>query len=504
MEQNNQWSLIEYKPVQAITVRDLLAIGFRHKGILLTSFLIAAVLGIALSLVTPLRYRSEMKLLLEKNRMDPAVTAAATQPFQLSTISEDEINSEVELLNSQDLLQDVVTASHLDKDAVFSISGFFRRHDPAFKTAKAVLQLSKSLDVGPSKKANVITVSYESGDPQQSYLVMTSLEKLYLEKHAKVHHSSDALQFFEQQKQRLWNELSEANAKLTAFPASTGAISGEMERDVLLQKLGDLKMAQQTATSEIEQTEQRIAMLKKEIADTPARRTTELRSSDNPMLMQQLKSTLMELELKRSALLANYQPTYRPVQELDRQIAIAQENIAAAEKEPLRDTTTDNDAAYEWMRLELAKDETNLRGLQAGAAARAASIQQFEANALSMNTAGIEQQELIRQAKDLQERYQLYVRKTEEAQIDDALSRHNILNVSVAEPPTFPVLSQNSRVVYLAMAFGFAFIVATGSVVVAERMNKCFHTPDDVQRHLKVRVYAALPVCPPQPGKLVS
>lgn len=497
MEQNNQLSLIEYGPIRSFTVRDLLAIGFRHKRVLVRTFFTAALLGVALSLTTPLSYRSEMKVLLLKNRVDPAVSAAATQPFQINTVSEDEINSEVELLNSQDLLQQVVIVSHLDQRNIFSISGFFRRHDQAFKTAKAVLQLSKTLDVGPSKKANVITVGYASGDPQLSYMVMRNLERLYLEKHAKVHHSPGALQFFEQQKQRLWTQLREADAKLAAFPTATGAISGEMERDVLLQKLGDLKMAQQTAAAEIEQTAKRIVMLREEIADTPARRTTQLRNSDNPMLMQQLKGTLMELELKRSALLAKYQPTYRPVQELDRQIAIARENISAAESAPLRDTTTDNDAAYEWMRLELAKDETDLRGLKAAAVARAASIHQFEANARMLNTAGIEQQELIRQTKDLQESYQLYVRKAEEAQIDEALSSHNILNVSVAEPPTFPLLPQNSHVIYLAMALAFAFVAATGSVVLAEHMDNRFRTPHDVQRYLNIPVYAALPAAPP-------
>jgi uncharacterized protein involved in exopolysaccharide biosynthesis len=493
MEPTNEWSLIESDPNQSLTVRDLLAIGFRHRRVIVGTFLTAVLVGVVFSLTASLSYRSEMKLLLEKNRLDPAVSAAQTQPFQINTVSEDEINSEVELLTSQDLLQQVVTASHLDAGNIFSISGFFRRHEPAFKTAKAVLQLSKTLDVGPSKKANVITVSYVSGSPQLSYTVVTNLERLYLEKHAKVHHASGAVQFFEQQKQQLWTRLQEANAKLAAFPTLTGTISGETERDVLLQRLGDLKMAQQTSAAEIGQTTERIAMLRKEMANTAPRRTTQLRISDNPNLMQQLKGTLMELELKRSALLTTYQPSYRSVQELDRQIAIARENISAAENAPLRDTTTDNDSAYEWMRLELAKDETELRGLKAAAAVRTASIDEFEANARRLNAAGIEQQELIRQAKDLEESYRLYVQKAEEARIDEGLSRQNILNVSVAEPPTFPVLPQRSRVKFLAMALAVAFVLATGSVVVAECMDKCLHTPYDVQRYLNIPVYAALP-----------
>jgi capsular polysaccharide biosynthesis protein len=43
------------------------------------------------------------------------------------------------------------------------------------------------------------------------------------------------------------------------------------------------------------------------------------------------------------------------------------------------------------------------------------------------------------------------------------------------------------------MALAVAFVLATGSVVVAECMDKCLHTPYDVQRYLNIPVYAALP-----------
>ena len=48
-----------------------------------------------------------------------------------------------------------------------------------------------------------------------------------------------------------------------------------------------------------------------------------VRNSDNPQLLEQLKSTLLNLELKRTDLLTKYEPTYRLVQEVDQQIADA-------------------------------------------------------------------------------------------------------------------------------------------------------------------------------------
>ena len=57
--------------------------------------------------------------------------------------------------------------------------------------------------------------------------------------------------------------------------------------------------------------------------------TTVVRNSDNPQLLQQLKSTLLNLQLKRTELLTKYEPTYRLVQEVDQQIADAKNAISA-------------------------------------------------------------------------------------------------------------------------------------------------------------------------------
>ncbi len=62
-----------------------------------------------------------------------------------------------------------------------------------------------------------------------------------------------------------------------------------------------------------------------------------VRSGDNPFLMQQLKTTLLNLELKRTELLEKFEPDYRPVQELQAQIDETVDTITKAEKSPDRE-----------------------------------------------------------------------------------------------------------------------------------------------------------------------
>ena len=91
------------------------------------------------------------------------VTPSANAPAQFSNdqVSEEDLNSEVELLNSDDLLRKVVLATGLAGQSGSSAIG-----DSEVRIAKAVRKLSKDLKIEPLRKTNVISVSYEARDPQ--------------------------------------------------------------------------------------------------------------------------------------------------------------------------------------------------------------------------------------------------------------------------------------------------------------------------------------------------
>ena len=99
----------------------MVAIGFRHQRVLILCFC-GVVLGVLLSaLVLPTKYRAETKLLVKRERVDPMVSPEQNAPMMFhDTVGEEEINSEVELIQSQDVLQKVVTTCGLDKKKFLS------------------------------------------------------------------------------------------------------------------------------------------------------------------------------------------------------------------------------------------------------------------------------------------------------------------------------------------------------------------------------------------------
>jgi uncharacterized protein involved in exopolysaccharide biosynthesis len=220
---------------------------------------------------------------------------------------------------------------------------------------------------------------------------------------------------------------------------------------------------------------------------------TEVNSSDNPQLLEKLKSRLLELGLKRTELLTKFQPGYRLVQEVDTQIAETQTAIAAEEQLPVRAQTTDNDPNNVWARAELLKARVELAALRSRFAATGAVIADYRKEADRLGNRAIGQEELIRNLKTAEGNYLLYVSKREEARIGDALDQNGILNVRLAEQPLPPALPKRSAFGFGLIGITLAGVLSTSLAFTADYFDPAFRTPDEVIAFLATPVLASLP-----------
>lgn len=481
-------------PHVVVTVRDLVAVLFRQRRILLSSFGIFFVLAILLSGALTPPYRAGMTILVRHRRLDPVVTSQSSTPPEMfsSEITESELNSEVQLLKSEDLLRKVVLDSNLQA-SVNSLLPTFGRPSEQVAIEKAVRGLGKRLQVELLPKTDMISVTLASSDPKQAAQVLKSLGLHYLDKHSEVTRPSGEFTFFDQETEQLRRGLDAAESRLTDFTRQKGVVSAQYERDLTLQKASELEASLAQTRAAIAETQQRISELGQQLRLVPPRVTTQLRSSDNAGLLEQMKSTLLTLELKRTEFLAKFEPTYPPIVELEKQIDQTQAAIAREGNAPVGDKTTDQNPTYGWVNSEMAKAQTDLSGLQARAAADQASLAQYRENARSMQEAAVVQEDLQRSAKTEEENYQLYLRKQEEARINDALDQRGILNVAIAEAPSVPALPARSGLYYGFIGVLAAVIGSIGSAFTADFLDPSFRTPDEVPRLLGMPLLASIP-----------
>lgn len=485
--------------------RGLLTVLFRRKRTFALAFcavLAPIVLAIA---ILPADYEAQTKILIERRRFDPVITSTIERQgtgadlSQLTRLDEQDIDSEIDLLTSNDVLQQVV-----EKCGLWNQSPRWREwlpiphSDKPTRVAKAVQQLRKNLHVDPPNKSSVVTVSYESHDPQQAAQVLQALSQAYVAKHLDLHRPPGGTEFFAQQVERNRQALQDAEAKLAAFTQQQGVVSADEESKTLLDKISTFDASLHSTEAQIAATRQKMENLQQQLRHAKPRIVTQVTTSST--LLENLKNTLYSLELKRSELLTKYQPTYRLVQDVDKQIADTRAAIADAEKNLTSAQTTDQDPVYAWLKSQMAQASSDLASLRASERDTQRTLTEYRTRSVQLESLGNQQADLLRAEKAAEETYMESLRKQSEARLSEALDRSRITNVEVAEAASVPVLPVMAWYVKLALGTVLALFVGLASAFLADYWDPSFRTPLEVEAMLDVPVLAAIP----QPGALAG
>src|SRR5580704_8685504 len=475
----------------SFTVRDLLAIAFRHKRTAVICF--AGVLLGTVFAVLSNPYRASTKFLVSHERMDPVVTSSQSGPeMRPPDVSEEEINSEIEILKSGDVARRVVLAVGLDKKKSLS-EYIFGPATQEERTSKAVDRLMGDLKIEPVNKSHVITLTYTSSDPKLASKVLQALGEAYMQQHKDVFTPPGQVEFFDKEAQRYKQDLMSAESEITKFSDQQNGVAPHVQRDIVLQKLSDFRSVLQQTKADLATADERIGSLQKQAGSTPQRLTTSTWKEDNFQVLQGFKNTLMTLQLKRTEYLMKYQPDYPLVQEVDREIAQTQASIAAEESKPIRQETTDRNPTYAWINEELAKTAAERSGLQAKLAATQATVEQYEVQARDLSQKGLTETDLYRTMKNDEENYLLYLHKKEEARMTEALDNTRIVNVSIAEQPVVPTAPFSSPALIVVIGTLVAATLTMGVVFAQEYLDPSFRTPSEVATSLPIPLLAAVP-----------
>jgi succinoglycan biosynthesis transport protein ExoP len=220
------------------SVRDIAGVLFRHKALIITTFLTIALGTAVLTLLMPNEYESRMKILVKNARSDVPITPERTTgtagTYFDNEVSENQINSEIELLTSDDLLKQVVTECALYQPRASLSVMLGLRQAPATQAAQieeAGQRLAKDLVITPVKKANIIEVKYTSGSPQLAATVLRKVQDLYLEKHLKLHRPPGTYDFFKNQATQSEDQLRDAQKQLSTFQQSMNVVSLTQQKE---------------------------------------------------------------------------------------------------------------------------------------------------------------------------------------------------------------------------------------------------------------------------------
>jgi uncharacterized protein involved in exopolysaccharide biosynthesis len=501
-----QFEMTNEQKRRSISARDLAALLFRHQQAIVICFLAVLSATLLYGLFATRMYESSLRIFVRHGRQDPIVSAdrhdtlAATQ----TDVPEEELYSEVELFKSHDILKRTVIETGLYLPKRYGILGALLPApapkaeplngdpDKDQRVVSAIRALDAGLKVQPIKKTNLIQVIYESPDPELAARVLNTLSGLYLQKHLAVNTPKGVYELFQKESDEYRAQLDQAENDLKSFVKRTGLQNSAADDQIIVAKMAEFQSNLRQTSVALQEARQRERQLVTALEHTPQRYKTQVRT--DPTLLQQMKQTLLALELKRTQLAANFQPSYRPLQEVEEEIAQIKKAITDAETHPLEQETTDQEPTELWLRSDLVKTRTDVTSLEARENATRRGYEEYVAQVANLGQEGLVQTDLLRRVKMAEDNYLLYAQKQEEARITEALNLRQILNVAVVEPASVPISPSSPRWLYVLLLGGVLAVLFSGGLAFAlDYADPTLRTPDEVADVLEMPVWAAVP-----------
>jgi len=444
----------------------------------------AALFGLIMlgTLLWPPVYLSTAKILVQDNRAQYLVSSDL-QPnndrtaMMVKPVSEEDLNSEVELLTSTYLIKQAIanltppSSILAPAQSAFELMlrlptmGYHLLHGTPTLTARDqwALTLERHVSSSPIKRSNMIEVGFRAHDPQWCHTFLAQLLNEYLDYHARISHDPQAEKFFGQQADLLKSRLYASEDKLRAFQLQSGITDLPAQKQAMVNRLSDLQGQYQRAATELAFAHEQVATLAGQLRDTPGRIAKETREEQN-LALQQLKPQVMQLKAERAELLARYQPTSQRIQEIDAKIAAAQRILDHEDHLEVDEQSTDLNPVWVTIDTNLQDARVKADSLQASVKVLGDAIQQMHTQLDKMVNDAVEMERLQRQAMTDRDTYLSYVRKSEEARTAQALNLNKILNVSIAQPPSTPLRPIFPKI-WLNLLAGLLLGIALGVAV---------------------------------------
>jgi uncharacterized protein involved in exopolysaccharide biosynthesis len=479
------------------------AVTFRRRRLIRQAFVWSLLGGVLAVMLFGIIYESDSEIAVRPWTRTPATITADQSPRPTlpgdNDGVEEAINSEIELLTTDDILQHVVVTCQLQY-------GIPKWYTPAklwvYKTVpgywdqlipKAVSKLNDDLEIDEVKSSNMLTIAYTSKDPKMASCVTRALTGFYLAKHNAAGRPQKMFDFFSTQTDDYKKRLYGDERAMYEWQKANDAVDSQTNMVISVNQAGNFLSNQRTTEAGEAANRGQLQSGDDQRTVLGPRMDTTQTVSDNYQLMAQLKASLVNLELQRTSLLVKYDPSYPLVKSIDTQIQEATQAIAEQQNQPVHDASTGPNPIVLYLDQVNAGNRIQLAGQAEQLKVEKDIVKEYKDEALAYDYKAMIQNDMQREVSAMQNNYLLYLTKREEGRMEDMLDKRQIDNVTIVKTPTVPVIPTFNPLVLVALAVVLAVIIAICLAFVVDYLDPSFRTPDEVQEFLDVPVFASIP-----------
>jgi uncharacterized protein involved in exopolysaccharide biosynthesis len=455
---------MEEQQQQTYSLRDVMAILFKHKWKILITFLVIAAGTVIYAMTIPKFYVARSVVMVKFGREFMSISEVGEQKAPAMS-QEAIINTEMQLLTSMDLAGKVVAA--------MGVGSLFPElaNQPLPQTTMleaATLQFRQNVFVKDIKRSNLIEVYFRHANPVVAAKAVNILVDLFQEKHLQVF-SDKKTSFLEEQQQTYQDKLKESEDRLARFKQSHQLYSIDEQKSLLIRQRADVDTLIRTEESKIKELQERYTFWKNRDNLVSESVATELRTQLNT------------LERKEQQLLERYNDGARTVQDVRKEKEMVKEQLRKQEEEVRK--------------VQLAAIESELKPLEVKVASLKRQLAEIDGQIRSFDFRGREFADLRREVITNESNYQAYLKKSEESRISEDLDRRKMTNINVVEkatPPMMPMQTNQQKILGVGLFLSFA--VSLGLAFIAEILPQGLSIPHYAAKKLRLPVLVAVPL----------
>jgi polysaccharide biosynthesis transport protein len=481
-------------PPSGMKPNDILFILFRHKWKIILCAALGMIGAAGIYFLLPPLYESRAKLIVRYVVDTSAVDNIDSTIKTPGSQNESLINSEVEILTSQDVAMQVTDAVGADR-----LVGQSESKVTNSEAARAIL---RGLEVTALKGSNIISIAYKNGDPQLAKQVLEQLVKFYFDKHLEVHRSVGAFDLVTRQIDQLRTELSQteeqlkqakAKAGITSLPEDTAALATEMTKTQQdLDSAQSELAAQHARMQEIEKWNSGEDV--KQPDGGPAKPSGAVTAEYGTLISRMAQLRQIETEL-----LSKYTPQNRIVKIKQAQIEELEKQRRDMEKKypGLIDTMpalTSAAGTAGGAQSDIVSERARLAAAEARAQTLKSRLLSLQERAKLLSEMGPQIGRLER-TKEVQEaKYKYLEASLQKARIDETLDPSRMPNIGIVEKPTAAEKTvRDVKKLVIGLAFGGVVVGIAMALLIELVLDRTVKRPLEMETRLRIPLLLSIP-----------
>lgn len=476
-------------PALGLRFSDILYVLFRQKWIILACFALGLIAGVIVFLAQKTLYWSEAKLLVryvtETKSVEAAVGSQIKSPDYAGEMI---INSELEILSSLDLCEEVAKIVGPDK-ILAKLGG-------GSNVTAAALAVANNLKSQNPPRSNIIKVRFSHPDPAMCQVVLQQVITSYFQRHKDFHRTGRNYEaLLSEEAQAIVARIRQYEEELQRLNKRAGVVSVEETKKNLAGELARLRQ-------KLFDTEADIANMRAILGSTPApaKETNSLEANLPPVKVSEYKLTCARLDSMRNrefelTTTHSYTDENPLVMNVRQQISEQEKKKADMEKEfpglaGLYVSPSPSTARTPEMRL----DPRQLLALEATLAVITNQIAQVRADLETID--GLENSIAdVQRRKQIEEQeYQHVMAGLRAASFDEKMSAAKISNIQPVQTPSPPAPNVSQRLKLVGSTFaGFLALGIAIAFLIEFFVDHTVRKPREFEAKLKLPLFLSIP-----------